>query len=46
LRMNLWVIRSDRENPGTVSRPHPSGEMTRKEVPSTAHIGAFPLVST
>ena len=43
--MNLWVIRSARENPGTVGRLHPSREMGRKELPSTPHIKAFPLVS-
>jgi hypothetical protein len=43
LRMNLWVIRSGRENHPTVGRPHPRCEIAEKELPSTPRIEAFPL---
>ena len=45
LRMNLWVIRSGRENPSQARRPLPSREMAQKELPSTPLIEAFPLVN-
>ena len=45
LRMNLWVIRSGRENPSNARRSLPSREMAQKELPSTPPIEVFPLVN-
>ena len=44
LRMNLWVIRSGRENHGSVAGHHPSREIAPKELSSTRSGGVFPLV--
>ena len=44
LRMNLWVIRSGRENHGSVARHHPSREIAPKELSSTRSGRVFPLV--
>ena len=43
--MNLWVIRSGRENPSKARRSLPSREMAQKELPSTPPIEVFPLVN-
>jgi hypothetical protein len=44
LRMNLWVIRSRRENPSKHPGRHPSREMGLEELSSTLSPGVFPLV--
>jgi hypothetical protein len=45
LRMNLWVIRSRRENPSADTGRHPSREMGPKELSSTLSQASFPLVN-
>jgi len=44
LRMNLWVIRSGRENHASLASYHPSREIPPKELSSTRSGRVFPLV--